>query len=74
MKGLISLFAGLIIGIIVSYFVLEYEGWTLYQMSENGEVTKMINELDFNLITNGFLIVVGVSSFIYVIWTLVEKK
>jgi hypothetical protein len=74
MKGLISLFAGLIIGIIVSYFVLEYEGWTLYQMNENGEVTKMINELDFNLITNGFLIVVGVSSFIYVIWTLVEKK
>jgi hypothetical protein len=55
MKGLISLFAGLIIGIIVSYFVLEYEGWTLYQMSENGEVTKTIKELDLNLITKSFL-------------------
>ena len=74
MKGWISLLSGLIIGIIISYFVLDYKGWTIYQMDVNGEVTKTINELDFNLITNSFLIVLGVTILIYVIWTFIEKK
>jgi hypothetical protein len=74
MKGWISLLSGLIIGIIISYFVLDYKGWTIYQVDVNGEVTKTINELDFNLITNSFLIVLGVSILIYVIWTFIEKK
>lgn len=43
-------------------------------MDVNGEVTKTINELDFNLITNSFLIVLGVSILIYVIWRFIEKK
>ena len=74
MKGWISLLSGLIIGIIISFFVLDYKGWTIYQMDVNGEVTKTINELDFDLITNSFLIVLGVSILIYVIWTFIEKK
>ena len=74
MKGWISLLSGLIIGIIVSYFVLDYKGWTIYQVDVNGEVTKTINELDFDLVTNSFLIVLGVSILIYVIWTFIEKK
>ena len=74
MKGWISLLSGLITGIIISYFVLDYKGWTIYQVDVNGRVTKTINELDFDLITNGFLIVLGVSILIYVIWTFIEKK
>ena len=74
MKGWVSLLSGLIIGIIISYFVLDYKGWTIHQVDVNGEVTKTINELDFNLITNSFLIVLGVSILIYVIWTFIEKK
>ena len=74
MKGWISLLSGLIIGIIISFFVLDYKGWTIYQMDVNGEVTKTINELDFDLITNSFLIVLGVSILIYVIWTFIENK
>lgn len=63
MKGWISLLSGLIIGILISYFVLDYKGWTIYQMDVNGEVTKTINELDFDLITNSFLIVLGMFIF-----------
>ncbi|MGB2992506.1 MAG: hypothetical protein WBB47_07740 [Paenisporosarcina sp.] len=74
MKGWVSLLSGLIIGIIISYFVLDYKGWTIYQVDVNGEVSKTINELDFNIITNSFLIVLGVSILIYVIWTFIEKK
>ena len=74
MKGWISLLSGLIIGIFISYFVLDYNGATIYQVDVNGEVSKTINELDFNLITNSFLIILGVSILIYVIWTFIEKK
>ena len=49
MKGWISLLSGLILGITISYFVLD-------------------------LVTNSFLIVLGVSILIYVIWTFIEKK
>ena len=74
MKLWFSLLGGLVIGIILSYFFLDYNGWTIHHMGENGEVVKTINELDFNVITNGFLIVVGVSFLIYVVWTLIERK
>ena len=74
MKVWFSLLGGLVIGIILSYFFLEYNGWTIHPMGENGEVVNTINELDFNLITNGFLIVFGVSFLIYVVWTLIERK
>lgn len=74
MKVWFSLLGGLVIGIILSYFFLEYNGWAIHHMGENGEVVKTIKELDFNLITNGFLIVVGVSFLIYVVWTLIERK
>ena len=72
-KILISVLGGLIIGIMLSYFFLDYNGWTIHHMGKNGEVIKTINELDFNLITNGFLIIVAVTFFIYVIWTFVER-
>lgn len=74
MKVLISLLGGLVLGIILSYFFLDYNGWTIHQMGEDGEVTKTINELDFDLITNGFLIVAGVSILIFGVWTFIERK
>ncbi|WML44308.1 hypothetical protein [Neobacillus sp. PS3-40] len=74
MKRWISLLGGLIIGIILSYFTLDYKGWTLEYIDENGKTIKAINELDFDLITNSVLIVIGISILIYGIWTLIEKK
>jgi hypothetical protein len=73
-KTWISIIAGLVIGVILSYFFLDYNGWTINEAGKNGEIIKTTNELDFNLITNSFLIVISVSVLIYVIWTLVEKK
>ncbi|TKD69974.1 hypothetical protein [Pseudalkalibacillus hwajinpoensis] len=74
MKTWLSLLGGLIIGITLSYFLLDYNGWTIYQTGMNGEVTNTINELDFNLITNAFLIVAATSIVIYAVLTLIEKK
>ncbi|MQR94428.1 hypothetical protein EJV22_04465 [Fictibacillus phosphorivorans] len=74
MKFWISLIAGLVIGVILSYFFLDYNGLTINESGKNGEIIKNTNELDFNLISNSFLIVLSVSILIYIIWTLVEKK
>ncbi|WP_264737322.1 hypothetical protein [Cytobacillus firmus] len=60
MKVWISLLSTLLIGIILSYFFLDYN-WTIHQMGENSE-------------SNGFLIVVAVSILIYVVWTKIERK
>ncbi|WP_113885641.1 MULTISPECIES: hypothetical protein [Cytobacillus] len=60
MKVWISLLSTLLMGIILSYFFLDYN-WTVNQMGENSE-------------SNGFLIVVAVSFVIYVVWTKIERK
>jgi uncharacterized membrane protein len=74
MKTSISIIAGIVIGVILSSFFLDYNGLTLHQMDDSGNVTKTTNELDFNLLTNSLLIIVAVSVVIYGIWTLVERK
>ncbi|MED1864324.1 hypothetical protein P4V41_12735 [Fictibacillus nanhaiensis] len=74
MKIWISLIAGLVIGVVLSYFFLNYNGSSINEVGKNGEIIKTTNELDFNLITNSFLIIISVSILIYVFWTLVEKK
>ena len=72
-KGWISLVCGLILGLIISYFTLDYHGWTIIHHIQDGEVEKTINELDFNLITNSFLIVVTSIMMIYLLLKLNDK-
>ncbi|MCM3707948.1 MULTISPECIES: hypothetical protein [Cytobacillus] len=50
-KGWISIVGGLILGLIFSFFILEYIGWQYIRHNRNGEAEQVINELDFNLIT-----------------------
>jgi hypothetical protein len=72
-KGLISILAGIVIGVLVAYNTLDYEGWTIQYTGADGEVTRAINELDVDLLLDSLLIVVGSSAFIYVIWSMIEK-
>jgi high-affinity Fe2+/Pb2+ permease len=74
MKIWISIITGIVFGFILSYIFLDYNGWTLIQGDENGNVINTTNELDFNLITNSFLIMVVVSVLIYGAWTLIERR
>jgi Na+/H+ antiporter NhaC len=73
MKIWVSIIGGISIGAIISFFFLEYDGWTIQTVGEEGEVTKTINELDFNLISNGFLIMLVTAIVIYFTWTLIER-
>ncbi len=75
-KGLISLLGGIILGVIISYFTLGYNGLTYYihGRDETGGPVQVIHDIDVDLLMNGLLIVVGISILIYFIWTLAEKK
>jgi len=72
-KGWISIVSGLIIGLIISYYTLEYKGLTINHLNIDGEVKKTINELDFNLITNSFFIVVASIIVISILLNLIDK-
>lgn len=73
-KGLISIITGIILGGLISYFMLDYSGWTYVNIGAGGNPTKTVNELDIDLLFDSLLIVVGLSSFIYVVWTMIEKS
>ncbi|WP_408008314.1 hypothetical protein ACJROX_27200 [Pseudalkalibacillus sp. A8] len=72
-KGWISSIGGLILGLIISFFALEYDGWKIIRHNRAGEVYQVTNEIDVNLITNSFLIIVASGILIYITLTLVEK-
>jgi uncharacterized membrane protein YdjX (TVP38/TMEM64 family) len=72
-KGWISIVGGIILGLILSFFTLEYDGWKYITVSGNGEVEQVIHELDFNLITNTFLLMIACGILMYSILSMVEK-
>lgn len=72
-KGWISIIGGLILGLIISFFALEYDGWKIIHHNGDGKVFQVINEIDVNLITNSFLIIVASGVVIYIVLTLIEK-
>lgn len=73
-KGWISIVGGLLLGLAISYVVLDYNGWTLVTIGSNGEATSSINELDFDLMTNAFGLVLICTAVIYGALTVISKK
>jgi hypothetical protein len=72
-KGWISIIGGLILGLIISFFTLEYNGWTFIRHNRNGEVYQVTNEIDINLMMNSLLIIAASGMAIYIVLRLVEK-
>jgi MFS family permease len=73
-KGWMSIVGGIIAGLILSFFTLENDGWKYITVSGNGEVEQVIHELDFNLITNTFLLMIACGIILYSILSMIEKK
>lgn len=73
-KGWISIVGGLIFGLAISYFILDYNGWTLVTIGTTGEPTSSINELDFDMMTNAFGIVLICAAVIYGVLTVISKN
>ena len=72
-KGWISIIDGEILGLVISFFTLEYNGWKFIRHDRDGEVYQVTNEIDVNLITNSFLIIVASGVAVYIALRLIEK-
>lgn len=72
-KGWISILSGIMIGLLISLLTLEYNGWEIIHYNAAGNAGRTINELDFDLITNAFIIIAVSISMIYVGLTVFEK-
>jgi uncharacterized membrane protein YdjX (TVP38/TMEM64 family) len=72
-KGWIAVVAGLVLGSVISFFTLEYKGWTFIRHNSEGDVYQVINELDVNLVMNSFLIIAACGIGIYLILFYLEK-
>ena len=73
-KGWISIAGGIILGLAISYFVLDYNSWTLVTIDKSGKTTGSINELDFDLMTNALGIMLLCTAVVYGILTVFRKK
>ena len=73
-KGWISIVGGVAIGLAISYFVLDYNGWTLVTIDKSGKTAGSINELDFDLMTNALGIIILCTAVVYGILTVFSKK
>ncbi|OOE12394.1 hypothetical protein [Fictibacillus arsenicus] len=74
MKGKISIISGLLIGLLISYFTLDYRGSSTSFLGVDGKVLNEITELDFSFINNAFLIIVITSGIIYFLLVKLEKS
>lgn len=45
-KGWISILGRLILGLIFSFFILEYKGWQYIRHNRNGEVEQVIQHIN----------------------------
>jgi len=70
----LSLLGGVIIGLIVSFLLMDYEDIRYEVRNLGGIESRWIREMDFDFVFNASILVIGISILIFVIWTLVEKK
>ncbi|MCL6572925.1 MAG: hypothetical protein K6T88_14775 [Bacillus sp. (in: Bacteria)] len=73
-KFSLSLLGGIIIGLIVSFLLLDYEDIRYEVLNLGGIKSRWIREMDLDFAFNASILVIGISILIFVIWTFVEKK
>lgn len=73
-KGWISIIGGIVLGIIISFFTLEYNGWQINRHDRDGMFYQRINDIDINLVHNSFIIIVASCIAIYLFLFLLEKR
>lgn len=73
-KGWISIICGIVIGLIISYFFLDYKGLQIVYLNTDGDILNKVNELDFKFLSNAFSIIVITSGIIYFLLTKIDKR
>ena len=73
-KFFLSLLGGIIIGLVLSFTLMDYEDVRYEVRNLGGIESRWIREMDFDFVFNASILVIGISILIFVIWTFVEKK
>lgn len=69
-----SLFRGAIIGLIISFLLMDYKDIKYEVLDQAGIESRWVREMDFDFVFNASLLVIGSSIVIFIIWTFIEKK
>ncbi|ASS95565.1 hypothetical protein [Peribacillus simplex] len=73
-KFLLSILGGVLIGVIICYFFMDYETSNYVIQNYNGLDEKEIKEWDFSYITQAGFIILITTLLIYFSWVVVEKR
>ncbi|WKA59237.1 hypothetical protein QWY16_03525 [Planococcus shenhongbingii] len=72
-KSFFSIAGGLIAGLILAFIFFDYQTITNEHIGLGG-VDRMVKDMDFEFVFNASLLVIGMSIFIYLIWSWVDRK
>lgn len=73
-KLLLSLLGGTIIGLIVSFTLMDYRDIKYEIRNQGGIESRWIREMDFDFVFNASALIIGISVLIFVVWTFIEKR
>ena len=70
----LSLISGAIIGLIISFLLMDYKDIRYQILNQAGIESRWVREMDFDFVFNTSLLVIGSSIVIFIIFTFIEKK
>lgn len=73
-KFSISILGGIIIGLILSSVLMDYEVIKYEIRDQAGIESRWVSEMDFNFVFNASMLVFGVAILIFIVWSFVERK
>ncbi|MBU0903643.1 MAG: hypothetical protein KKF57_00500 [Firmicutes bacterium] len=69
-----SILGGIIIGLILSLVLMDYEVIKYEIRDQAGIESRWVSEMDFNFVFNASMLVFGVAVLIFIVWSFVERK
>lgn len=69
-----SILGGIIIGLILSFVLMDYEVIKYEIRDQAGIESRWVSEMDFNFVFNASMLVFGVAVLIFIVWSFVERK
>lgn len=69
-----SILGGIIIGLILSFVLMDYEVIKYEIRDQAGIESRWVSEMDFNFVFNASMLIFGVAVLIFIVWSFVERK
>lgn len=69
-----SILGGIILGLILAFILMDYENISYQLMDRGSSEYRSVSEMDFNFLFNASILVFGVATLIFIVWSFVERK